>query len=125
MWGETQRFSIPRMEIMGEFGRDVVWNVAPNRLLDQGAVQLEGNTGLLGADPTYAGAEQAGPQVWARFSRDGQTFGAPKYRSISILGNYDARLVFRGLGQFRKCVMELNMTDPVEVSFAATAVVDA
>ena len=64
------------------------------------------------------------PQCWIRVSRDnGQTWGEGKHRSFGALGDYDARVIYRNLGQFRQATVELNMSDPTDIPINATAVV--
>lgn len=61
-------------------------------------------------------AHGAAPQMWIRTSNDGgNTFSVPKVRTLGMQGNYDARAVWRNLGQFRNFTCEVNMTDPVDV----------
>lgn len=61
-------------------------------------------------------------QCWIRTSRDrGQTWGQEKWRSVGALGEYDKRMVWRSLGQFRQANVELGWSDPAEISFNAIA----
>ena len=65
------------------------------------------------------------PQMWIRVSRDnGNTWGEAKTRSLGDLGDYQQRIVYRGMGQFRQVTVELNMSDPVDVPMNATASLD-
>ncbi|WP_028955918.1 hypothetical protein [Sulfitobacter sp. 20_GPM-1509m] len=59
---------------------------------------------------------------WIRVSRDnGNIWGTAKARSMGNLGQYEKRVIYRGLGQFRQATVELNMSDPVDVPINATA----
>jgi hypothetical protein len=55
-------------------------------------------------------------KVTLRMSRDGgMTWGADKDRPVGVDGAWDHRLTWRGLGQFRKAVMELSQSGPTDV----------
>lgn len=65
------------------------------------------------------------PLMWIRVSRDnGNTWGEGKSRSFGGLGDYQQRITYRGLGQFRQATVELNISDPVDIPINATALVD-
>lgn len=65
------------------------------------------------------------PTMWLRVSRDhGNTWGESKSRSFGGLGDYQQRIVYRGLGQFRQATVEINMSDPVDIPINATASLD-
>jgi hypothetical protein len=65
-------------------------------------------------------------ECWIRVSRDnGLTWGNPKRRSLGGLGDYQQRITYRSLGQFRQATIEFNMADPVDIPLNATAVVTA
>lgn len=58
-------------------------------------------------------------------SRDGgNTWTAPKVRSMGGQGNYDQRMVWRALGQYREATARLSWTDPDELSLNSTAFLD-
>ncbi|MGB1390988.1 MAG: hypothetical protein ACPG61_19100, partial [Paracoccaceae bacterium] len=62
------------------------------------------------------------PQMWIRISRDnGNTWGTEKRRSLGSLGDYQQRVTYRNLGQFRQATVEVNMSDPVDIPLNATA----
>lgn len=52
--------------------------------------------------------------VMLRVSRDGETYGNERWRSLGPIGSYKRRAVWRNLGQAREFSFELMMTDPVE-----------
>jgi len=65
-------------------------------------------------------------RMWMRVSRDGgHTWGEPKYRDVGRIGDYEARVTFRAMGQFRRMNVELNVTDPSEISWLSEANVEA
>lgn len=57
-----------------------------------------------------------------RVARDGETFGNVRSISLGDTGNYRKQIVFRGLGQGRKPVVELFCTDNVELTIMGTKV---
>ena len=60
-----------------------------------------------------------------RVSRDGGlTFGPERTASMGAVGQYEARMVFRSLGQARRLVAEVTITDPVDLTLLSSAVVD-
>jgi hypothetical protein len=64
-------------------------------------------------------------KCWIRISRDnGETWGEGKHRSLGDLGQYQQRVIYRNLGQFRHVTVELNISDPAEIPINATALVD-
>jgi len=77
-------------------------------------LEFKGSVGRVSGDP----------QVLLRTSRDhGQTWSEPKNRSMGQVGDLDARIVYRGLGEFKQATFELSWTEPL--TFAATAFMDA
>jgi hypothetical protein len=76
------------------------------------------------AFPRPAGDDQGDgtpAKVTLRTSRDaGMTWSADKDRHVGVVGDYDARLVWRGLGQFRRATVELSQTGPVDVPLMAS-----
>lgn len=64
-------------------------------------------------------------QCWLRLSRDGGlTWGRERWASLGSLGEYDKRLVWRALGQYRDVAAEVNVSDPAELPIKAQAVVE-
>lgn len=64
-------------------------------------------------------------KCWLRTSRDrGQTWSAEKWRDLGAVGEYETRLVWRSLGQFRAFTVELACSEPQEVTFNASALVE-
>ncbi len=62
------------------------------------------------------------PQGWIRVSKDhGATWSLSKHRSWGALGEYDHRVTYRNMGQFRQFTVELNMSDPVDIPINASA----
>jgi len=61
-------------------------------------------------------------QVSLRTSRDrGLTWGAPKPRGIGLVGQYETRVAYRALGQFRDFTAELTMADVLECPVESVA----
>lgn len=54
---------------------------------------------------------------------DGRTFGFERTISIGDLGNYDARALFRALGQFRSFTPQISIAEPVDISMDTDAFV--
>ncbi len=65
--------------------------------------------------------EQQGddPEVRLLFSDDGgRTFDGPFTESLGVIGDYDHRVYWNGLGSFRRSRMfKLSISDPVRISF--------
>lgn len=61
-------------------------------------------------------------EVMLRVALDGETFGDIRVRSLGPTGDYRRRATWRQLGQGRKPVLELSMTDPTEFSIMGTLV---
>jgi hypothetical protein len=60
-----------------------------------------------------------------RVSRDGGlTFGPERTASMGAVGQYEARMVFRSLGQARRLVAEVTISDPVDLTLLSSAVVE-
>ncbi len=54
-------------------------------------------------------------KVTLKTSRDGITFGAPKDRGVGAAGQYETRLVWRQLGQFRRATIEISQSATVDI----------
>ena len=55
------------------------------------------------------------PQAWLSWSKnDGKTFGNEIARSTGLIGEYDARCVWRFLGESRDWLFRLRVSDPVK-----------
>lgn len=54
-------------------------------------------------------------KVTLRTSRDGVTFGPPKDRGVGGAGEYETRLVWRALGQFRRATVELSISSASDI----------
>ncbi len=65
-------------------------------------------------------------KCWLRMSRDGgMTWGPEKWLNLGSLGEYGKKLRRRSLGWFdERATVELNISDPAEVSFSAQAKVE-
>lgn len=64
-------------------------------------------------------------KVFIRLSRDnGVTFGPYQETEVGGQGDYDARCIFRRLGQFRSFTVEMNISDEADLSMLADAQVD-
>lgn len=61
-------------------------------------------------------AEGVEPQVMMRVSRDGETFGNERWRSLGTIGNYQTRAIWRGCGVGRRMTIEVWFTDDAEFS---------
>lgn len=61
-------------------------------------------------------------QCWIRTSGDdGLTWSPEKWRGLGGRGEYRSRALWRALGQFRQLTVELNLSDPADISINATA----
>lgn len=68
-----------------------------------------------------ATGQGSNPQAMLRISKDGgQTYGNQMFRSIGKIGQYLAKVVWRGLGMGTDWIMELTITDPVKVVITDT-----
>lgn len=64
-------------------------------------------------------------KVFIRVSRDnGISWGQYKEREVGDLGDHDARCIFRRLGQSRSFTVEMNISDPADISMLADARVE-
>lgn len=55
-------------------------------------------------------------KVTLEMSRDGGfTYGLPKDRGVGAVGEYETRLVWRSLGQFRKATMKLSISSTTDI----------
>lgn len=117
MLEQPQRFIVPFLEIRGTVGVARVPAVAPATISEDGSV-LEALAGVFIGD---LGPDQGPPAIQVRFSRDGLTFGNERTRSFGAVGRYDTRMTFRALGQFRRMVMRVTMTAPVETTIFCDA----
>lgn len=52
--------------------------------------------------------------VMCRVARDAETFGNERVRSLGAIGKYTRRTIWRNLGQGRRPVVEVSISDPVE-----------
>lgn len=65
-------------------------------------------------------------KVDLRTSKDGgYTWSSPKQRSVGGVGNYQTRLTWRSLGQFREATIELSQSSVVDVPLLAEIDLDA
>lgn len=61
------------------------------------------------------------PQMQFRMSGDfGMTWMQPRYIGLGKRGDYTKQLTFRRFGQFRQATAEVTVSDPVDVTIAAT-----
>ena len=66
------------------------------------------------------------PFLQLRTSRDwGKTYGPPKARSLGKTGEYDTRVNYRSLGQFRQMTVEISWSTPLDITVGATAILEA
>jgi hypothetical protein len=55
------------------------------------------------------------PQAMLSISKDGgRTFGAERWKTFGKIGTYLTRAIWRQLGQYRDCVLQLKISDPVK-----------
>ena len=70
--------------------------------------------GYTAPDPAYSLTPGWDPQIMLRISNDGgKTWGNEHWRSAGKLGEYRKRVIWNRLGQGRRRVLEVVMTDPV------------
>jgi len=59
-------------------------------------------------------------KVTLEMSRDGgRTFGQPRDRGVGAVGEYETRLTWRALGQFRKATARISQSSAVDVPMLA------
>ncbi|MGB1215534.1 MAG: hypothetical protein ACPG4X_19345 [Pikeienuella sp.] len=117
--GQMYRLVRNNQDVSGEMRRTAVSRTMSN---DQGLfvidkVEFTGRVGKadLGRDAS----------CWIRVSRNnGQTWSEPKKRSLGALGEYEKRITYRNMGQFRQATVEINVSDPAEIPINAAASVD-
>lgn len=67
-------------------------------------------------------SEARAPSCWIRVSKDeGNTWSREKSKSLGARGDYDARAIWRAMGQFRQFTVELNCTEPADIPFRSRA----
>lgn len=60
-------------------------------------------------------------KITLKMSRDaGMTWGTAKDRDVGTTGAWENRLVWRGLGQFRRATLEVSQTGPVDIPMLST-----
>lgn len=59
------------------------------------------------------------PQVMLRCALDGETFGNERVKTLGTTGAYRNRAVWRGMGQGRKPVLEIGVTDDFEFTITS------
>lgn len=65
------------------------------------------------------------PEMMMRLSGDnGKTWGRIRSRGLGGLGEYETRVTFRALGQFRQMTAEITITDPADIRLLSGAEVD-
>lgn len=60
------------------------------------------------------------PVIGLETSRDGRVFGSQKLRSLGATGDYEKRVRFNRLGQFRSCTVRVKCTDEVKFRHVGT-----
>ncbi len=120
-------FSVAKLELMGLFGNYSVTETAPNWETDQNGFPITDEDGAyILLDGEHDATTWARPgRIWLRLSKDGgHTFGIPKTKDIGRKGDYAARARWFALGQFDSLVVEINLTDPVDVPLLSEALVE-
>lgn len=85
-----------------------------------------GKLAAIAEPPSYSetGAEPT-PGVMIRVSRDdGHTWGPLRTRTLGEIGKFETRLVLRGLGQFRRAVMEITLASPIDTPIYSDATIE-
>lgn len=119
---DSKRFNIPMLELFGRVGVHDVG--APEILQIEGLEVLDAGDG--GALLISDGDPDAQAQIELYVSRDwGHTWSAPKPRGLGVRGDYDKRLVWRGLGRFRQVTARVRWSDSPGIPINAEAVVRA
>jgi hypothetical protein len=73
------------------------------------------NSYFLDIEVGRAGVDVEDPQIALRVARDSETFGNERWRSLGSIGEYNRRVMWRGLGMGRRITMEFTVTDDVSV----------
>lgn len=109
------RRRIDLLELLGNFGASGLTEVAPNWLTDEygDPILSEDGSPILLPDTQETEMIARPARIWIRLSGDGgATFGRARIKDIP--NRYDATCRWRALGMFRRMVVEINMTDPVD-----------
>lgn len=121
---DGNRFVVRSLEFLGRVGRSELGR-EEFKVLDvgNGLVLSPGDASALVVSEND---QEARPAVMAlRVSKDyGQTWGAPKMRTMGDQGEYDTRMIFRGLGQTRSFTIDVTITDPSELTLDGSATVE-
>lgn len=117
---ENDRFRISEFEIFGRVGVNDL--NAPEILQIDGLEVLDAGDG--GALIIGEGDGRTEAKIELFLSRDsGMTWGAPKPRGLGIRGEYNTRMNWRALGQFRAATARLRWSDTAGISIDAEGVV--
>ena len=103
---------------------DVDVNTDEGTIMERGGVSAPGYSGgdRITANAFWMDAEvgradvNKSATVMLRVSRDGETFGNERWRSLGSQGDYKRRAMWRDLGQSREITLEFMLTD--DVNFA-------
>lgn len=82
-------------------------------IVDELVVEMETGVGLISG-------QGSDPQAMLSISKDnGKTWGNELWKSMGLIGQYVARVVWRKLGIGRNWLFKIRVTDPVKVVFTA------
>lgn len=114
LWQDSQRLRVAEFEIYGQMGGTSYLGYEPVYLSAGGLNYMDAGGGYILQAGTRA--SEIDIMCWLRVSRDyGKTWGQEKFKSLGKLGEYNTRAVWRGLGQSRFFVFELNCAAPVDI----------
>ena len=120
---DGKRFRIPAFELLTRVGvsteaRYEVLNVLTGTV----EVVEEAGGGLVVDAKTN---EELAGNITLEMSKDfGKTWTAPKQRSMGALGDYDHRVIWRALGQFRQATPRITWSDVTDTPVDAEGVVE-
>lgn len=115
--------TVSRFELFGRFGESEVGGAAV--YLINGRAQVLAATDGLSLSHSVTESAMRPPAVFIRVSRDsGKTWSPEKWRDFGVLGDYDARVVWRALGRSRQFTVEATISDPIELPIKSRALAE-
>ncbi|MDB6036014.1 MAG: hypothetical protein JWM16_6352 [Verrucomicrobiales bacterium] len=140
LWNRAKTFGYDYWNVIGSAGHKSDYLLTPSGISQLAQVNKdEGSTLYRGgiSAPGYASgksltisefyldaevgraAQGVTPQVMLRCALDGETFGNERVRTMGTTGAYSNRAVWRGLGQGRKPVLSVGVTDDFEFTITS------
>lgn len=149
LWWQAETYGYDYWRVLGSAGHKTDYFLTPAGICTMGAVNTDESAIMRRGGVSAPGNAQGKritihafhldcevgraaigvePEVMLRFAKDAEQYGTVRTRSLGTTGAYRRKVVYRNLGQGRKPVIELFLTDDAEFTIHATrceATVDA